>query len=126
MVRASSRTFQGLGAGDRLGSLPLSEDDFQHRLMQTAKLLRWRVTHFRAVKLPSGKWATPLSGDKGFPDLALARGGVVLLAELKRSRKEKPRPEQVLWLQEIGPEIGRLWAPEDWPEIYAELSQSVT
>jgi hypothetical protein len=103
----------------------MSEDDFQDRVIGTAKLNHWRVTHFRAVKLPSGRWGVPLQGDAGFPDLALARAGVVLLAELKKSRAEKPRPGQVEWLREIGPEVGRLWSPEDWPEILAELSRPV-
>lgn len=104
----------------------MSEDDFQTRVIQTAKLNGWRVTHFRAVRLPSGRWGVPLQGDAGFPDLALARAGVVILAELKKSRTEKPRPGQVEWLQAIGPEVGRLWSPEDWPEIVAELSRSAT
>lgn len=108
------------------GPLPMSEDDFQTRIIQTAKLNGWRVTHFRAVKMSSGRWAVPLQGDAGFPDLALARDGVVILAELKKSRTEKARDGQVEWLRAIGPAIGRLWCPEDWQAIVSELSRSAT
>lgn len=104
----------------------MSEDDFQTRVIQTAKLNGWRVTHFRAVKMPSGRWSVPLQGDAGFPDLALARDGVVILAELKKSRDEKLRPGQPEWLAAIGPVIGRLWCPEDWNDIVSELSRSAT
>jgi hypothetical protein len=103
----------------------MSEDDFQTRVIQTAKLNGWRVTHFRAVKLPSGRWATPLQGDAGFPDLALARDGVVILAELK-SEAGTVDPEQRKWLDAIGPEHGRVWRPSDWKAIVSELSRSAT
>lgn len=102
----------------------MSEDDFQQRVMDTARLCGWKVTHFRPVKLPSGRWATPLQGDAGLPDLVLARDGVVLLAELK-SDTGKPTAEQAQWLAAAGPH-GRLWAPRDWPAVEAELSRSAT
>jgi hypothetical protein len=102
----------------------MSEDDFKLRVMQTARLTGWKVTHFRPVKLPSGRWATPLEGDAGLPDLVLARDGVVLLAELK-SDTGKPTPEQVQWLAAAGGH-GRLWAPADWQDIVSELSRRAT
>lgn len=102
----------------------MSEDDFLRRVIDYARLNAWKVTHFRPVKLPSGKWATPLQGDAGLPDLVLARDGVVLLAELK-SDVGKPTPEQVQWLAAAGPH-GRLWAPADWSVVVAELSRRAT
>jgi hypothetical protein len=58
-----------------------------------------------------------MSGDPGFPDLVLARGGVVLHVELK-SEKGKVRPEQSEWLAELG---GEIWRPSDWPGIQERL-----
>lgn len=107
------------------GPLPVSEDAFQRWVIEVAHWYHWRVTHFRKVKLPSGRWGTPLQGDPGYPDLSLARAGVVLLAELKTDTG-KVEPEQAKWLQEIGPEIGRVWRPRDRPAIVAELSRSAT
>lgn len=111
-------------AAPRAEGLRLSEDQFLQRVIETAKWHHWQVTHFRAVQLPSGEWATPLQGDAGFPDLALARAGVVLLAELKTDTG-RVEPAQKRWLAEAGP-YGRVWRPRDWPQVLAELSQRVT
>lgn len=107
------------------GPLPVSEDAFQRWVIDVAHWYRWRVTHFRKVKLPSGRWGTPLQGDPGYPDLSLARAGVIILAELK-TEKGKVEPDQALWLDAIGPEHGRVWRPSDRPAIVAELSHSAT
>jgi len=102
----------------------MSEDDFKGRVIGYAKLNGWMVTHFRPAKLPSGRWATPLEGHAGFPDLALARDGVVILAELK-SDDGKPTAEQKKWLAAIGSQ-GRVWRPADWDAVVVELSRSAT
>lgn len=102
----------------------MSEDQFKARVIQTAKLYGWMVTHFRPVKLPSGRWATPLEGDAGFPDLALARNGVVLLRELKTDIGAV-EPQQRKWLAAAG-SFGAVWRPADWPAILAELSPDAT
>lgn len=107
------------------GPLPVSEEDFQRWVIDVAHWHQWLVTHFRKVKLPSGRWGTPLQGDPGYPDLSLARAGVVILAELKTD-VGKVEPAQSKWLQEIGPEHGRVWRPRDRPAIVAELSRSAT
>ena len=96
----------------------MSEAQFTTRVVDTAKLYGWLVTHFRPAKTEKG-WRTALTGDSGFVDLVLARDGVVLHAELKVGRG-KPRPDQVSWAHAIG-ETYRLWYPEDWDEIVAEL-----
>jgi hypothetical protein len=64
-------------------------------------------------------WRTPVQGDPGTPDFVLARGGVVLLAELKTDRG-RPTPDQVAWLGAAGGH-GRLWRPADWDAILATL-----
>jgi hypothetical protein len=60
-----------------------------------------------------------VQGDVGAPDLLLARGGVVLLAELKADRG-RLGPGQREWLAEAGGH-GRLWRPRDWEDVLAEL-----
>lgn len=97
----------------------LSEADFQRRVMDAARVAGYRVAHFRPALTQRGRWVTPMSGDTGFPDLVLAKGGVVLCAELKRDGG-KPTPEQLLWLDALG-DHGRLWRPSDWPQMLADL-----
>lgn len=96
----------------------ISEDDFQTRVMDYAKLRGWMRVHFRAAR--QGKtWVTPFSGDRGAPDLILARRGRVLLVELK-SETGKFRPGQREWLEAAG-ENGFLWRPADWPTVMEVL-----
>lgn len=98
----------------------MSEDDFKARVIATAQVHRWLVSHFRPALNRRGHWSTPLEGDPGLPDLVLARGGVVLLAELK-SDTGRPTKAQRDWLNAAGPHA-RLWAPRDWDAVLAELS----
>jgi hypothetical protein len=102
-------------------ALKMSEADFQGRVIDTAQRLGWRVVHHRHARHADGSWRTPMTGDKGFPDLVLSRDGVVILAELK-SDTGKLGPGQQEWLDALGPH-GRLWRPRDWPEVHAELSR---
>ena len=96
----------------------ISEADLQHSVIDYAKLRGWMVCHYRPAKTAKG-WRTPLEGDAGCPDLILARGGVVLLAELK-SETGTFRPGQREWLEAAG-EHGRLWRPRDWKDIEETL-----
>jgi len=96
----------------------MTEADFTTRVVDTARLYGWLVTHFRPAKTAKG-WRTPLQGDSGFPDLVLARGGKVIHAELKVGKK-KPRADQVSWGHALG-ESYRLWYPDDWDAIVTEL-----
>lgn len=99
--------------------LLLSEADWQRRVMDTARIAGFRCAHFRAAIDRSGRWSTPMEGDKGVPDLILAKGGRVLLAELKSDRG-KPTVEQRAWLEALG-DHGRLWRPADWDQVLADL-----
>lgn len=103
-----------------IAALPLtiSEADFQSTVIDAARLLRWRVTHFRAARTARG-WATPLQGHPGFPDLVLARDGVVIVAELKR-HGGRLTADQRLWGAALGGAY-RLWTPGMWPRIVDEL-----
>jgi hypothetical protein len=99
--------------------LTLSEAEFQRTVIQTAMVYGWRVSHARPAQVRSGRWATPITGHPGCPDLVLARDGVVLLAELKR-HGGRVTPGQREWLAALGGH-GRLWSPQDWPAVVAEL-----
>ncbi|MBN9607834.1 MAG: hypothetical protein J0I11_00770 [Actinobacteria bacterium] len=100
-------------------TLRLTESAFQRRVIDYAKLHGWRVHHGRTVNVAGRGHMTPLQGHRGFPDLALARGGVVILAELKQDGRY-PEPEQRAWRDAIGQQW-RLWRPENWDEIQEEL-----
>jgi hypothetical protein len=60
----------------------VNERDWQSRVVGYARLRGWLVNHARPARTAGG-WRTPVQGDPGFPDLALARGGRLILAELK-------------------------------------------
>jgi hypothetical protein len=102
----------------------ISETIFQSQIIAAARLYHWRIVHHRPALNRSGKWSTPMEGDKGFPDLVLAKNGYVILAELK-SNTGKLGPGQQEWLTELG-EHARLWRPRDWNEIVQELSAKHT
>jgi VRR-NUC domain len=99
--------------------MSLSEADFQRRVIDTAKLAGWMVAHFRPALTRSGRWATPMQGDKGLPDLVLAKDGRLLLAELKTDTGQVSK-EQRAWLAELGAH-GRLWRPKNWEAVLLDL-----
>lgn len=77
----------------------MSEDEFQSQVLECAAINGWRLIHHRPARTVDG-WRTPMQGDPGFPDLVLARAGVVLFAELKRE-DGRLTPDQAKWLAEI-------------------------
>lgn len=95
-------------------NLTMSEDDWKSRVMDYARLKRWRCCHIRPAKTNKG-WRTPIEGDTGLPDLILARDGRVILVELKRVGAY-PVPSQKAWLAAAGSN-GYLWRPTDWDEV---------
>ncbi len=101
--------------------LPITEAELQAAVIDLAHLLGWRVAHFRPAQT-RGRWSTPVSADgAGFPDLVLARRGVVIFAELK-TKTGRLRPEQIEWLkslalagwEEDSPVRTYIWRPDDW------------
>ena len=101
------------------------ESELEGNVIELAQLLGWKVAHFRPAVLPSGRWATHMRGDKGYPDLTLAKRKRLILAELKRTG-EDPTPEQEGWLEVLGSVPGVkavVWRTEDWVSgaIEAEL-----
>lgn len=96
----------------------MTESQLTDLVVDAARLYHWRVTHFRPARTVRG-WSTPLQGDPGFPDLCLARNGVVIFAELKVGRG-KLRPEQEKWRDALGDQW-RLWTDRDLSAIIREL-----
>lgn len=104
----------------------VSEADFQKVVIEYAQLRGWLVHHARPAQRQSGRWSTPIAGDRGFPDLVLARKGVVIFAELK-SQKGHLTSGQAHWqlaLTNPGQMWHRyfVWRPSDWSDIEAELA----
>ena len=93
---------------------PITEAEFQSQVIQLARVYDWRVCHFRPARVRvrgRDTWRTPISGDAGFPDLILARDGVVIHAELKTDRGRVSN-DQTDWLSAIG-SSAVVWRPRD-------------
>lgn len=93
---------------------------FQDWVMRQAKIFGWKAFHPLPALNSRGKWATFQQGDKGYPDLTLARKGVVRFRELK-SNTGSCTPEQKAWGEELGPELWDVWRPRDYLRILQEL-----
>lgn len=82
-----------------MNGLPMSEAQFTSAVIELAQYRGWKVCHFRPARTNRG-WRTAIEGDKGFPDLVMARDGTVLFAELKIG-KAKLRREQEEWAAQL-------------------------
>lgn len=78
---------------------PRTEGELLDQVINLAMLNRWAVTHFRAAQTRNG-WRTAIQGHKGYPDITLARSGLVLFRELKDPRGTL-EPEQLDWARQI-------------------------
>jgi hypothetical protein len=87
----------------------MSEDDLLHNVIDLAHVHHWLVNHQHPAKVGT-RTMTAIQGDRGLPDLVLAKAGVTLLAELK-TEDEQPTDAQERWLLASG---GYLWRPSDW------------
>lgn len=106
----------------------LSEEAFQRQVIQFARLHRWRVAHFRRVRVQrangSTYYETPAAADGvGFPDLFMVRGDEAIVAELKVG-KNTTTAEQRQWICDLSraglPAF--VWRPENWPQIEETLT----
>jgi hypothetical protein len=87
-----------------------TERDFQAAVIALAKRHAWLAYHTHDSR----------RSEAGFPDLVLLRGDVAIVAELKRSAKERPTAAQETWLEAwraVKRIEVRLWTPELWTEI---------
>ena len=97
----------------------ISEAELQNAIIQYARLCGWLCAHFRPAQMRSGRWATAMQGDPGFPDLTLVRGERLVFCELK-AQGRKPTPEQETWLDALrkaSPYGGfdvYVWTPKHW------------
>ena len=98
--------------------LSATEAEFQTLVIDYAHLMKWRVAHFRPAQTGKG-WRTAMEGDPGFPDLVLARNGVVILAELK-SEKGQLSASQLQWSIVAD---ALVWRPSDWVEVQKILAR---
>jgi len=98
-------------------NMPMSEQQFTDAVIELAQYRGWRVAHFRPARTIKG-WRTAVQGDKGFPDLVLARNGVVLFAELKTQRGRVAK-DQEKWFDAIGEVF--LWRPADLLEVIPQV-----
>mgnify|MGYP001585176942 CR=1 FL=1 len=95
----------------------MGEAGLQAAVIDLAHLLGWRIFHARPAQNSRGDWRTAVSADgAGFPDLVMARKGVVIFAELK-SEKGRLSPAQEAWLAALawnGNCRSFVWRPADW------------
>jgi hypothetical protein len=94
----------------------MSEAELQKAVIELARRLGWRTAHFRPGMTQTGRWVTAVQGDgKGFPDLVLAKNGVVLFVELK-AKVGRISKEQEEWLWELPHDHSFVWRPEHWAD----------
>lgn len=103
-----------MNATDRAGALAtiaaaMTEAELQTNVIDLARAYGWLVVHQRPALTTSG-YRTAIQGDKGFPDLVMAKRGRVLLAELK-SQTGRLTAEQQAWVTASGAYV---WRPLDW------------
>ena len=107
--------------------MTVSEAEFQSQVIEIASLRGWKIAHFRPAQIRPGRWATPIQGDAGFPDLVLARPklGDLIFAELKRE-KGRVSVMQKVWLRTLAAAGAEayVWFPSDLPDIINRLSRS--
>lgn len=108
----------------------ISETAFEDKLRDTAPLFGWRFHAERTSKTQSGRWATAVKGDVGFPDVVMAhvRHGLVIV-ELK-AQKGSLGEGQAEWLSTMDAHQARrvlveVWRPVDWAHIMVCLRNGI-
>jgi len=117
---------------------PRTEQELLDCVLDLARLHRWAIHHDRPARRAGARWSTAIAGHAGFPDLVLARQGVVLFRELKgydrNGRMGRLSSEQRDWARQLAhwsPAIQReqiapalrigwlfdVWTPDDWNTI---------
>jgi hypothetical protein len=131
----------------------LTEQQLLDRILHLAERTGWAVHHDRPARRAGAGWHTAIAGHAGFPDLVLARRGVVLFRELKGYQASgllgRVSSEQRDWGQQLWPGwrmphvadetanaarrgwLFDVWTPDDWdplivPTLTAKASVSHT
>lgn len=101
------------------------EGKFQTKVINLAHANGWLVHHVAPARV-NGRMMTAIrDADAGFPDLVLAKGGRLLIRELKTDTTY-PNPAQRMWgdmLVSSGTDY-RVWRPRDWADIEATLTST--
>lgn len=91
----------------------MSERVLMEAVIEFALRLGWQAAHIPdelyALAASQGRFDA-LVGAEGLPDLVLAKGGRIILAECK-SQRGVVRAAQCVWLRESD---GYIWRPSDW------------
>ena len=103
----------------------VTEAELQACVVELAQRRGWLCHHCRPGANASGRVATQIQGDAGFPDLVLVRSDPIpelLIIELKREEAE-PSKEQTRWLRRFeaiayaacdGTVEVAVWRPSNW------------
>lgn len=95
-----------------------TELEAEATIIELATALGYRVHGARPAPSKKG-WRTPIKGQKGFPDLVICGGSVLLIVELKR-HPNRVEPEQERWLAALsyaGVDARVVWVPEQLDEF---------
>jgi hypothetical protein len=101
----------------------VNEAQLKNWVIELAQRFGWLVHHDLPAQYGNGRWATPVQGFAGFPDLVLAHpSGQLLFAELK-SDKGKTSTRQDTWLAilDLAGIENHVWRPSDMPFIQDRL-----
>lgn len=99
----------------------VTEAQFQTAVIELARTFGWLVMHSRPSLNKSGKWSTAIQGDKGYPDLTLAKPKRPTLHVELKAEKGRLTPEQKVWAEAL--DGYHLWRPSDWQVIVRTLSE---
>lgn len=99
----------------------MSREHLIDQVVGLAKLAGWRVMHQRPARTAEG-WRTTIIGDRGFPDLVLAKTSHTLFLEAK-GPGAYPTVHQLEWLRALGP-TAAVVRPEDWDWIHHLLTKN--
>jgi hypothetical protein len=105
----------------------MTEAQLKNWVIELAQRFGWLVHHDLPAQYGNGRWATPVQGFAGFPDLVLAHpSGQLLFAELK-SDKGKTSTRQDTWLGilSLAGIENYIWRPKDCEYIQHRLTNPV-
>jgi len=94
----------------------MTEKVFQTQLLTVATWYGWHAQHTRPAQYRNGRWATPIQGKPGFPDLVLChrtRGLIFVELKSKTGRLSDAQREWLDLLEAAGQEC-YVWRPDDF------------